>query len=1664
MTLNRVAGLALVALAAAGLTRPACAQISTDGSLGAAQNLAGPNYSIPDNLGLQVGPNLFHSFSDFNVNIGESATFTSGFAGVTDNVISRVTGTNLSNIDGPLNSTIAGADLWLLNPNGIVFGQNASLSVPGSFHATTADYVTMPGGGRFGADLSNPANTILNIASPDAFGFLDATVGSISVTAPAGPSVQLTVPAGETISLIGRIETDLGGGGQAPGLQNAVLSAPGGQIDLVSVTAAGTVTRAGNAAPTLTGFASFGDLELIDSAIDVAGTGGGRIFLFGDTFVVDNTAVTSGTSGAGNAGNIDVRARNLFVVNGGTIAAGTGSTGNGGNIDIRGPVTRARSVTVSGPGSSIASDSTGAAAGSGDAGKILVWTDRMTIDNQADVSVRTVAGRGGRIDLIVERLQINSDASVNASTSGAGDGGAVDVGGSFVGTSGWPNGVFGNLFNTTTETLSIAGGSINLGTSGAGDAGQLVIVANTDVTLSSLDPLGNPSVGRSGIIAESTGTLAGLGTAPGKSGTLVLFAPTITLNELAQISMSTVDGGPQVVTSPAGTGSIALNSDLLTLNGNSSVNASTSGAGDGGSILIGPIPFFGQAAALDLNGGSITTSSTGTGNAGQITIAVDTLDLSGDADNDGVPEPWPSGIFSDSFGAGAAAGQAGRIAITASGMTMSDAAQLSVNTVDGASGTLDLTVASLDINSQAAVTAATSGAGNGGTITVDTGTLTMNGGVISTSTSGTGDAGQISIGTAGAPATAVSLAGAGGAIRSESTAGGPGAGAAGAIAIRADSVVLSNGGRISVDTDDGASGTIGVTAGTLAIGSSAAVSAATTGAGNGGIVDIDAGMLTMQGGSISTSTTGSGDAGRIVIGSSAAPVGSLTLSGGTGAIRSESSAAGPGAGSAGRIEIHAPALNVFDQATVSVSTVDGASGAIDLFVDTLTVDTGATISAATAGVGNGGAINVGGQIQSISLGGGTISTSTSGGGDAGTIMLGAAGSPLPSLSVSGGAIESESTGAGPGAGSAGSITIFTPALIIRDDGRISVATRDGGGGRIALAADSLVIRDGGRVSAETRGDGDGGTIDVDADAIAILAGRITTSASGAGDAGLIRIGSAADPIGTITLAGSGGIIQSDSSGAGAAAGSAGAIEIYADELNILDGGRVSVNTLDGAGGAIDLSAGALRLVDHGSISASTGGAGAGGRISVASLGITVDDGMISTSTAGSGDAGQITIGAQGGVPAVLVTGNDAAIRSDSTASGTAGKAGNVIVNAASLALRDGGRISATTVDGSGSNGEGGAIDLNIGELNISGGARVTAASRGAGTAGTIAIGDSGSPLQSVTIANGGSGIISNSSGSGDAGNITVFADRIALAHGSRISAATFDGAGGSIRLETAGALTIDGAEISTGTTGAGPAGVIDIAADEVFIRAIGDRRGGIFSESGAPADAGTAFLRTRAALTPTGDAGSINLAANSLTLTDGGEVSVRSFGLGNAGSITLGANEFQLLGGSSVNAQTEVGSGGSITINVTDFAFLTDSEILAFSASADPSSQGNIFIGEPVDVILRNSRLRALSDNEAGGNVTIAAQSIIFDATSSIEATGSIFTIGDVLATVLQVDEPEIEDSGRTLATRCTPQQVRDRSTLTVRQIRTESLRSDYFSAQSAALDAIVPILFACAR
>nr|MBW4549451.1 filamentous hemagglutinin N-terminal domain-containing protein [Symplocastrum torsivum CPER-KK1] len=150
-----------------GCFQPLAAQVIPDNTLPAgerSQVTGNPNFQIDG--GATRGGNLFHSFSDFSIPTGGSAFFNN--AADVQNILTRVTGGSISNIDGLIRAN-GTANLFLLNPNGIIFGPNASLDIQGSFVATTAERIQLGDSGYFSA--VQPQTSSLLSVSPGALFF-----------------------------------------------------------------------------------------------------------------------------------------------------------------------------------------------------------------------------------------------------------------------------------------------------------------------------------------------------------------------------------------------------------------------------------------------------------------------------------------------------------------------------------------------------------------------------------------------------------------------------------------------------------------------------------------------------------------------------------------------------------------------------------------------------------------------------------------------------------------------------------------------------------------------------------------------------------------------------------------------------------------------------------------------------------------------------------------------------------------------------------------------------------------------------------------------------------------------------------------------------------------------------------------------------------------------------------------------------------------------------------------------------------------------------------------------------------------------------------------------------------------------------------------------------
>jgi len=345
-------------------------------------------YLITPEMGEQRGSNLFHSFSSFGVATDETATFTGpdpidGPQSVS-NVISRVSGGEESRIDGTLRSTIPGADLFLINPSGVVFGEGATLDVPGSFHASTGNYLGFGAEGleRFYGDPSR--QSVLSTAPPGAFGFLgDGPAAAISVE-----GARLVVPDGETLELVGGDVT----------LTAAELSAPAGAV---SIRGGHIVVEEGSGV-------------FAESTVDRAG--GTISVAASESVLVDASLLSASTHSAGDAGAIRITSPEVTFQNGPglstadlphTVSVGasaeTTASGTGGRIEVEAESLRVADAVLS--ASTIGEDGVEA---SGDAGTIDIHAGSVRLERGVlDVESWGSTGDAGTIDVEADSLLVD---------------------------------------------------------------------------------------------------------------------------------------------------------------------------------------------------------------------------------------------------------------------------------------------------------------------------------------------------------------------------------------------------------------------------------------------------------------------------------------------------------------------------------------------------------------------------------------------------------------------------------------------------------------------------------------------------------------------------------------------------------------------------------------------------------------------------------------------------------------------------------------------------------------------------------------------------------------------------------------------------------------------------------------------------------------------------------------------------------------------------------------------------------------------------------------------------------------------------------------------------------------------------------------------------------
>ena len=285
------------------------------------------------------GTNLFHSFGDFNVPNLNIANFFNDCGLATSNILGRVTGGNLSNIFGTIQTTGFGnANLFLMNPAGFLFGPNAAVNVGGMVSFSSADYLRLADGVRFNAIPNTTADALLSAAPVAAFGFLGSNPGAITVQ-----GSQLSVTPGQSISLVGgNITVQSGVPDDGSLVQPARLSAPGGQINIASVASPGEILLSNlQSALNINGqsFTAMGNISLVEGAIlDVSANAAGTVRIRGGQLVVETATISADTGnshGAPVAIDINVTGDiSLSTVDNPVLTARTTGFGNAGEVRI----------------------------------------------------------------------------------------------------------------------------------------------------------------------------------------------------------------------------------------------------------------------------------------------------------------------------------------------------------------------------------------------------------------------------------------------------------------------------------------------------------------------------------------------------------------------------------------------------------------------------------------------------------------------------------------------------------------------------------------------------------------------------------------------------------------------------------------------------------------------------------------------------------------------------------------------------------------------------------------------------------------------------------------------------------------------------------------------------------------------------------------------------------------------------------------------------------------------------------------------------------------------------------------------------------------------------------------------------------------------------------
>ncbi len=534
-------------------TIPTKAQITPDGTVPTSvETTDNQNFNITG--GETAGNNLFHSFEEFSVPDGGEAHFNN--ASTIENIFSRVTGDSETSIDG-LIKTNSSANLFLINPNGIIFGENAQLDVGGSFLATTASGIQFADG-TFLSATDSQTTPILTVSVPIGlqFGETPGIIRNQSQATRFFPDlnmdfpVGLTVQSGKTLALVGG---DLL-------IDDGILFAPGGRIELGSV-----------------GSFSFVDLTQISEEISEGwALGYKQVPEFQNIQLSQAFVQTTDTSENIPSGNIQLYGKEIEITHS-DLGSTNFATNSGGTLSIK----AAESLSIN---NGFLSTNTRY---SGKAGDIYVETKQLLVSNGSSITTDSESeGKGGNITIkALDSVEVISNNFLTLLSTRANK-----------------NGNAGNINITTGKLILKDGGQISSSTFGEGDAGSVTVHASESVEISGQRESFN-GIEPSGLFAQIQEESV---TATRDSGNVTVNTRRLNLRDGGSISVSAVEG------SQGAAGILTINAQDITLD-RGTIAAETR-RGNQGNIIIN------NADTLLLRDSEITTDAQGTATGGNITI------------------------------------------------------------------------------------------------------------------------------------------------------------------------------------------------------------------------------------------------------------------------------------------------------------------------------------------------------------------------------------------------------------------------------------------------------------------------------------------------------------------------------------------------------------------------------------------------------------------------------------------------------------------------------------------------------------------------------------------------------------------------------------------------------------------------------------------------------------------------------------------------------------------------------------------------------------------------------------------------------------------------------------------------------------------------------------